>query len=53
MPDEFYLEKNAMILSDDMPILGTNETYKNNVSGEGLGIVNEVIVAPIINNRLC
>jgi pimeloyl-ACP methyl ester carboxylesterase len=30
MPDDFYLEKNAMIFSDGKPILGTNETYLNN-----------------------
>jgi hypothetical protein len=30
MPDEFYLEKNAMILSDGIRILGATETYQNN-----------------------
>src|SRR5919197_587436 len=30
MPDDCYLEKNAMIFSDGKPILGTNETSLNN-----------------------
>jgi hypothetical protein len=30
MPDDFYLNKRAMIYSDGQPILGTNETYLKN-----------------------